>query len=125
MSDIWAPVIAALGSALLTGFIAFGLEWWRSREAEKSALAERRSRAYSSLLAQSASVMELASHLHIIMEIRSGLRESINTTIGKSKPLDPLDLANWIRAETQPVYEAWSEVWAVGSKEAIAEANDL
>jgi hypothetical protein len=25
----------------------------------------------------------------------------------------------------QPLWEAWSEVWAVGSEEAIAEANDL
>ena len=43
----------------------------------------------------------------------------------KYKALDPLELARWQITEMQPLWEAWSEVWAVGSEEAIAEANDL
>ena len=46
-------------------------------------------------------------------------------TLGIQKPLDPLELADRLRADLEPLYEAWSEVWAVGSKEAIPEANDL
>src|SRR6266849_5476142 len=88
MLDLWVPVIAALGSSILTGLAAFGFEWWRSARAGKAALAERRNRAYSLLLA-------------------------------------PLELAERMRADLEPVYEAWSEVWTVGSKEAIIEANDL
>jgi hypothetical protein len=125
MSDIWAPVIAALGSSILTGLVAFGLEWWRSRRSDKSSLADRRSRAYSMLLTRSTSVMQLATNLHILMELRSGLKEGINVTIGKQKALDPSELVDRLSAETQPLYEAWSEIWVVGSKEAIAEANDL
>jgi hypothetical protein len=125
MSDIWAPVIAALGSSLLTGLIAFGLEWWRSKAAEKSALTERRSRAYSQLLTRSIVIMQLASDLHTMMAVRSGLREGVNTLFGVRKAIDPMDLASLMRAEAQPLFEAWSEVWVVGSKEAIAAANDL
>jgi hypothetical protein len=125
MSDIWAPVVAALGSSLLTGLVAFGLEWWRSKKAAKSALSERRSRAYSMLLTRSTFLMQLASDLHLMMEIRSGLKEGLNVTMGTQKALDPLELADRLGAEVRPLYEAWSEVWVVGSKEAVAEANDL
>ena len=60
-----------------------------------------------------------------MMEVRSGLREGLNVTLGIQKPLDPLAFTELLRSEIQPLYEAWSEVWAVGSKEAIAVANDV
>ncbi len=125
MSDLWVPVIAALGSSALTGMVAFGLEWWRTSRAERSARSERRARAYSMLLARSSVIAHLASELHVAMEVRSGLREGLNVTLGVQKAFDPLELADRLRADLQPLYEAWSEVWAVGSKGAIPEANDL
>lgn len=125
MSDLWIPVIAALGSSALTGLVAFGLDWWRSYRAGKSALSERRSRAYSTLLTRSTIIAHLASDLHVVMEARSGLREGLNVTMRIQKALDPLELSDRLRAEIQPLYEAWSEVWVVGSKAAIPEANDL
>src|SRR5438067_13583792 len=118
MSDLWVPVIAALGASALTGIVAFGLEWWRSYRADKSARAERRSRAYSMLLTRSTVIAHLASDLHLAMEFKSGLREGFNVTMGIQKALNPLELADRLRAELQPLYEAWSEVWVVGSKEA-------
>lgn len=125
MSDVWAPVIAALGASLLTGLFGFGLEWWRLRSAKKEAFVERRSRAYSTLLARSVSITYLAQNLHNAIEIRSGVREGINVTLRYQKAIDLLDLAKWMETEFQPAFEAWSEVWVVGSQEAIAEANDL
>ncbi len=125
MSNLWVPVIAALGSSFLTGMVAFGLEWWRSYRSDKSARAERRSRAYSMLLTRSIVISQLASDLHFTMEVRSGLGDGLNVMLGKLKPLDPLELADRLRAEVQPLYEAWSEVRVVGSKEAISQANDL
>jgi hypothetical protein len=124
MSDLLV-LIAALGSSALTGAVAFGLEWWRSNRADKSAGAERRSRAYSMLLSRSTIIAHLASDLHVAMEARSGLREGLNVTMRIQKALDPLELTDRLRAEIQPLYEAWSEVWVVGSKAAIPEANDL
>jgi hypothetical protein len=70
-------------------------------------------------------IAHLAGDLHTIMELRSGMKEGINVTFRFQKALDPLELADRLRAEIQPLYEAWSEVWVVGSKEAIPEANDL
>jgi hypothetical protein len=118
-------LIAALGSSALTGAVAFGLEWWRSNRAGKAAQAERRSRAYSLLLTRSMIIAHLAADLHIAMEIRSGIKEGIDVTFRLQKALDPLEIQDRLRAEVLPLYEAWSEVWVVGSKEAIPEANDL
>lgn len=125
MSDLWVPVIAALGSSALTGLVAFGVEWWRSKRAGKSAQAERRSRAYAMLLTRSIVISHLANDLHNAMKIRSGFKEGINVTMRLQKALDPLELSDGLRAEIQPLYEAWSEVWVVGSKKAIPVANDL
>jgi cytochrome c biogenesis factor len=98
MSDLWVPVIAALGSAALTGIVAFGIEWWRSSRAEKTALAERRARAYSMLLAQAGVIVFIAHGLHIMMETRSRLREGLNVTLGRQKPIDLLELSDRLRA---------------------------
>lgn len=125
MSDLWIPVIAALGSSALTGLVVVGLEWWRSSREGRAARAERRGRAYTRLLAQSGVIAHTASGLHVAMEARSGLREGLNVMLRLQKPSDPLDLIDRLRVDIQPLYEAWSEVWAVGSKEAISEANDL
>lgn len=118
-------LIAALGSSALTGAVAFGLEWWRSNRAGKAAQADRRSHAYSMLLTRSIIIAHLAADLHAVMEIRSGIKEGIDVTLRLQKALDPLEMQDRMRAEILPLYEAWSEVWVVGSKEAIPEANDL
>lgn len=114
-TDLWIPVIAALGGAFLTGAVAFGMEWWRARKAGKAAKSERRTRAYSLLLARSAVIVHIASGLHIAMATRSGLREGINVATGKRKLVDPLDLIALQRTDLEPLYDAWSEVWTWGS----------
>lgn len=63
--------------------------------------------------------------MHTIMEVKSGARESLNLLTGKTKALDTIDLLNLARSVYQPLYQAWSEVWIVGSKDAVAIANDL
>lgn len=92
MSDLWVPVIAALGSSALTGMVAFGLEWWRSSRAGRATQAERRNRAYSMLLARSGVIIHVAGGFHIAMQVRSGLAEGVNVMLGKQRPLDPLEL---------------------------------
>lgn len=125
MSDVWAPVISALGAALLTSAGTFLVIWWQTGRKEKVDMDDRRSRAYSQLLTRSISISHFAMNLHIVMEHRSGLREALNVTLRMQKAIDPLEFTELMRSEMQPLYEAWSEVWVVGSKEAIAEANDL
>jgi hypothetical protein len=122
---IWAPVIAALGSASLTGAVAFGLEWGRSRRASKAALAERRARAYSSLISVAGVIAHTAAGLHAAMAVRSGIGESVDVLMGKRRLLEPLELINFLRADTEPLYRAWADVWTIGSPLAIGPANDV
>jgi hypothetical protein len=77
------------------------------------------------LLAQAGVIVFIAHGLHIMMETRSGLQEGLNVTLGRQKPIDLLELSDRLRANLQPLYEAWAEVWVIGSKEAIAAANDV
>jgi hypothetical protein len=108
---------AVLGRSILTGLAAFGFEWWRSARAGKAALAEQRNRAYSLLLARSGVIVHIADGFHSAMQFRSGLVEGVNVMLGKQKLLDPLELVERMRVDLEPLYEAWSEVWTVGSNE--------
>lgn len=106
MSDLWIPVIAALGASLLTGTFTFGLERWRLAKVGKLAQSERRNRAYSLLLTRSAVILLTAFGLHATMEIRSGLREAVNVGTRNWKTLDPLEFNDRLRTDLQPLYEA-------------------
>src|ERR1700686_5309262 len=106
VETIWAPVIAALGSAALTGGVAFGLEWVRSHRAAKAALAERRAHAYSALIARAGVIAHTAGGLHVTMAIRSGWGESVDIFLGKRKPMDPVELSELLRLDTEPLYSA-------------------
>jgi hypothetical protein len=126
MSSNLYVVIAALGSSALTGLVALGLEWWRSFLARKAARAERRSRAYSLLLTRSMVVAHQARDLHRLIEVRSALPGSISTTSLAEQLIPPLEAQmNQLRIEVVPLYEAWFEVWVVGSQAAIREADEL
>ena len=41
------------------------------------------------------------------------------------KPVDLLDLETLLRRDAEPIHQAWSAVWVVGTQEAIRLANDL
>ncbi len=129
MSETVLVAIIAAAAGLIGALFGilgnFFTQRWQTGRAEKSALDDRRARAYGALLARSTAVMQLASSLHVVMQTRSGLREELNVTLGIQKPLDALELATLANAEMQPLFDAWSEVWLVGSEEAIAQANDL
>jgi len=88
-------------------------------------VAAARRDAYSRLLAAAAMVGHVAHTLHFAMEVRSGLVEGANVLIGARKAIDPLDLHRTLRQDLEPVYDAWSRVWTVGTPEAIRLANEM
>ena len=63
--------------------------------------------------------------MHSAMATRTGLREGFNVALGISKPLDSLQLDEWLRRDTVPLYEALTGVWVHGTQEAIRAANEL
>ncbi|MDQ1500632.1 MAG: hypothetical protein QOI86_3972 [Actinomycetota bacterium] len=123
VSDIWAPVIAALGSAIITAGALFGIDQRRARRQERAGLQERRRHAYSRLLTYSGVIAHTAGALHTTIQIRSGIREGLDVTLGKRVPMDPMDVDARLRQDFIPLSEAWSDVWTIGSSEAVIASN--
>jgi hypothetical protein len=115
--------VAALGASALTGAVAFGLEWRQSRQRERATTAARRQAAYGKLLSVSGLIGHTAGTLHLTVELRSGLKEGLDVALRHRKPVDPIELMELMRRDLEPLYEAWSEVWLVGTPEAIQIAN--
>jgi hypothetical protein len=125
-STIWAPVAAALGASLLTGLLLFGVEKWRAHLAENSAQQERGARAYASLLSASAVILiSTAGGLRLARKTRTGVAESVAVTTRMRKLMDPLEFSDWIRRDTMPLFEAWAEIWVIGTPEAVDAANEI
>jgi hypothetical protein len=121
MSDIWAPVIAALGASLLTTLGLLG----RDKVAERRRQASDRLSAYETLLARSMAVVQAAMALRLMMMLRSGMQEGVDIALGHRKPIEPFDLADRITSVFQPLFDAQVTVWACGSPESITLANDI
>lgn len=122
-SVVWAPVVAALGAAFLTGLVAFGLDWRRARHAKREAILAAQQAAYGGLLSISGLITHTAGMLHVVVETRSGLREGLDVATRVRKPVDPIHLLDMLRRDLEPLYEAWSSVWLVGSQQAVQVSN--
>jgi hypothetical protein len=121
--ELWVPVLAAVGASVLTGILGLGTillqEWLRRVDA----LRHERRRAYSRLLAVTGVIAHTSHALHLAMEVRSGAGEGLDVALHLRKPIDPLELDARLREDVVPLYEAWSDVWTVGTQEAVTAAN--
>jgi hypothetical protein len=120
-STIWAPVVAALGASILTTGGLLVRDWLvgkRRRGAERLA-------AYEELIAQGTLVLQTAAALRLTMKIRSGLIEGWDIALRHRRPLEPLELADRLLRDFQPLLAAWTRVWSIGSVESIPLADEL
>ena len=125
MNDAWAVVVAGLGSSALTGLVALAVSERQSSHRKREIERGERRRAYSSLLASSWELVELANGLHNAIAIRSGLIEGLDVALRVRDPVDPLELAQKMITAQRPLMSAWSEIWTIGSNEAIELGNEL
>lgn len=124
-SDLWAPVVAAIGASSLTGLAAFGIALWQARRTERNALAGARRAAYAQLIAATGLMVHSGWMLRVTMEMRSGLGEGLDAALRIRRPVDPMDLDAWMRRDVDPLYSAWADVWTVGTPAAVSIANRL
>ena len=122
---IWAPVVAALGASLLTGFFGFGGIWWQQHQLNKAAETQEKSLVYHQLISRSLSFAFRATTLRNAMKIRSGLKEGVDVTFGYRKPSDPLELHDWLSSDFDPINEAWSKIQMIGTAESVDSATEL
>jgi hypothetical protein len=122
--NIWVPVIAALGASALTVFGSFWLGEHQNRLRKRADQLKERSVAYGVLLARSYDLIMRVGVTDSVVSLSSSPAESIELTF-RSKPLDLFDFFDWMDKSFQPLNDAWSRVWAVGSQDAINAANLL
>lgn len=124
-TDVWAPVIAAIGASLITGVATFGVAIWQLRRSRREQLQTERRRAYSALLAVSGLIIHSAWMLRLMINFRSGASEALDIAFRLRHPIDPLEVDERLRKDLVPLYRAWSDVWTVGSTESIPLANQV
>ena len=78
------------------------------------------------LLARSLAVAMRARALGEAMKIRSGLKEGVDVTMRNRKPVDPLEVHDWMaQGEVIPLNSALAELWTRDDQEGIRLANDV
>lgn len=122
-ANIWAPVAAAIGASLLTGLVALVLDWRGARRRAHEDLRGRRQAAYGRMLAASGLLAHTAGGLHQMIELRSGVKEGVALAARLRRPVEPIDFIDLLRRDLEPLYEAWSQVWAAGSPPAVEASN--
>jgi hypothetical protein len=68
-------------------------------------------------------IVHTSHALHLSIEVRSGVGEGLDVATRLRKPIDPLELDARLREDVVPLYEAWSDVWTVGTQDAVTAAN--
>jgi hypothetical protein len=119
--SIWAPVVAALG----TGIIGFGGLVWQQLHRDRKAASAEKGEAYHQMIAHSLSFTIRAQALRNTMRTRSGFNERLDLALRLRRPLDPMDLHDWLAEGFEPINQAWSKIEIVGSAEAIGVATEL
>jgi hypothetical protein len=122
---IWAPVIAALGASLLTGFFGFGGIWSQQHRLSKAAETQEKSLVYHQLISRSLSFAIRAATLRNVMKTRSGPKEGVDVTFGYRKPSDPLELHDWLSKDFDPINDAWYKIQIIGTAESVDSATEL
>lgn len=95
-----------------------------SRRRKASDLAALRA-AVTELLARSLAVAMRARALGEAMKVRSGLKEGVDVTMRNRKPVDPLEVHDWMAQEVIPLNSALAELWTRDDQEGIRLANDV
>jgi hypothetical protein len=125
MSDAGWTAVAALGAAALTALASLGVvayQQWRHNAAASRASLHA---AIIELLARSVAVMLRSDSMRLAVEQRSGLKEGIDITTRTRKPIEPLELHDWLAQDWAPLTAAWSEIWTRGDSQTVRLANDL
>lgn len=123
-SDAWAVLAAALGASALTSLGAGYLDRRRAKREEKRARLETLQQSCERFVGAALRLAQRSGALFQTMHVRSGFTESLDIVLHHRKPVDPLELTDWIIQDIGPMLEAQSIIWFLGSDQLIKEASD-
>lgn len=118
-------ITAALGASFLTGFASLGVVWVRELLRRRTANRAALHAAMVELLNRSLAFAARARAVGDTMRLRSGLTEGLDVTLHHRKPVDPLELHDWMAQDLAPLITALSEIWTRCDQEGIRLANDV
>jgi hypothetical protein len=96
MTQTGVVLAAALGSSALTGLAPLGVTWyrdWRQGKADDKAALHG---AIMEILSRSMAVATRAQAMGQMMKVRSGLIEGLDIALHHRKPVDALELHDWL-----------------------------
>lgn len=121
----WAVVISGLGGGLLGAIASFGAVAYQQQRLDRREAAAARGKAYGELLLRSLTLAQRAATLKSTARVRSGLREGLDVVLRHRKPLDPMQLHDWLMQDGLPAIEAWSNIWLTAPTPIVTKANEL
>lgn len=116
---------AALGSSFLTGFASLGVMWFQDWRRGKADSATALHSAVMEVLSRSAAVALRGFAMGETMKVRSGLKEGFDIALRHRKPVDPLELHDWLAQDYVPLNAALSDVWIRCDQEGVRLANEV
>ena len=121
----WAVVTAALGASLITTFGSFALESRRDKRRTKSKRKSDLQEACIQVMSSAFRITQKAAAMKVNMVIRSGLSESLDILFHHRKPVDILDVHDYLYGELSSALNAQSVIWILGDKDLIKGAGDV
>jgi hypothetical protein len=125
----WLPLLTsvpgAFTGALLAGCFGLFLLWRQNRAAKRAAKGKEQAEAYIEFLARTFSFTRRVQALGQVRQLRTGFIEQREVLFGRRKPLDLLELHDWLEVDFRPLSDAWTRVHVVGSQEAVIAADEL
>ena len=126
MSSVVAVVVAALGGSALTGVASLAVVWLRERMQRKTAERDKLVNAVNEMLYRSMALMLRAQTLELWKRQMSGLLTGVDIVLLRIRPpADARDIYDWMRVDLDPLHQAWSVIWALGSQQTVSLANTL
>jgi len=125
VSSLWIPVVAALGASLFTGAASLGVAWMQARWRAAQERSQRLAAACSDVLSASMLVANRIRVLNGTIQVRSGLTEGMDVALHHRRPVDPMELYDWLAQDQTALHKAVSEVWLRGGPAVSTIASDI
>ena len=119
----WLLVAVPLAAALLVAFAAFIGVVYAQRRTDRREATAAQSRASVDLLTQSLLFAQRAHALLLTAQVRTGLSEVLVVLLRLRRPVDPMELHDWLQQGARPLYDAWSATWVSSSPALVTRGN--
>lgn len=114
-----AVVVAALGASALTSLGTLGIDALRARRSAKQDRLGALVLACDQVISSALKLALRSESLRKTMFVRSGLTEGIDIALHHRKPIDPMELGDWLMIDLGPMLDAQSRIWVYGNRDLI------